>query len=460
MKRRIVFRVDGGGSIGLGHIMRCLNLAEGLKEKGMQCIFITKDIDPEAGKRIVDSGHLVERLPAEIDLEEDLKLTVNLIKKYQLDLVVTDSYDINEIYLKRIKDLNIPLMSLDDLANMHLFSDIVLNQNIGVKVSDYSRERYTKLLLGPKYVLLRKEVRDRHCFRREIKEVAKNILVTLGGTDPNNQTLKVVKALKGIKNNIKITVVIGPSYLYEEILRKEIETDSRFILTRNLKDILGLMEKADIAISGGGSTCYELAYLGVPNIIIVLSDNQRKNADSLDNYGTSLNLGWFEEVTEDKIKETIKDLIKAREKRKGMSRKGRELVDGRGVERVVEEILVQLKWNNISAPKVRFNSKEKKVIRVFAERIKNNIGDNITSLGLFGSKARGDFQEDSDIDILIVLKEKSLESKKRIFDIMFEVDPYYDLKISPRIMSLYEYQKNKDMGSPFIKRLEKEGIKL
>ena len=337
-KDKVIFRADGGANIGLGHIMRCLNLADGLKEKGMQCIFITKDIDPEAGKRIVDSGHLIERLPAEIDLEEDLNLTIKLIKKHQPDLVVTDSYDINEIYLRRIKDLNIPLMSIDDLANMHFFSDIVLNQNIEVKVSDYSRERYTKLLLGPKYVLLRKEFRNKHFLKKEIKKFVENILVTLGGTDPDNQTLKVVKALKGMKDNIKITVVMGPGYQYEEVLRKETEADNRFIFTRDPQDIFGLMKKADIAISGGGSTCYELAYLGVPNIILVLADNQKKIAEGLDNYGTSINLGWFKEVTEDKIKEAVVDLIGNKEKREEMSKKGRKIVDGKGVERVVEEI--------------------------------------------------------------------------------------------------------------------------
>jgi predicted nucleotidyltransferase len=144
-----------------------------------------------------------------------------------------------------------------------------------------------------------------------------------------------------------------------------------------------------------------------------------------------------------------------------MSRKDKKLVDGKGVERVVDETLDMIRRNDrVDGSSGYFNSKEKEAIRLFAERIKNSLTDNITSLEVFGSKARGDFQKDSDIDILIVLKEKSLESKKSIFDIMFEVDPYYDLKISPRIMSLYEYQKNKEMHSFFIEYIEKEGIKL
>ncbi|MEW6607091.1 MAG: UDP-2,4-diacetamido-2,4,6-trideoxy-beta-L-altropyranose hydrolase [bacterium] len=337
-KDRAIFRTDGGAKIGLGHIRRCLSLAEGLSQKGIQCIFITRDIDPAVGKRIVANNHLVERLPAQADLKKDLSLTINLIKKHQPSLVITDSYGIDEHYLEQLKKLNVTLMSIDDLSKLHFCSDIVLNQNVGAKGDDYSTERYTKLLIGPKYALLGKSLRDKHQLKKGIKRIAQNILVTLGGTDPDNQTLKVVRAIKPVKENLRITVVIGPGYLYEEILKEEIKTDNRFIIIRDPDDIFSLMEEADLAISAGGSTCYEIACLGVPNIILSLADNQKKVANGLANYGTSVNLGWFKEVTEEQIKKAVEDLIKSRQKREEMSQKSKELVDGRGVERVVEEI--------------------------------------------------------------------------------------------------------------------------
>lgn len=338
MGSKAIFRVDGGANIGLGHIIRCLTLAEGLKERDIQSIFITKDIDPNVKKKVIGKGHLIEGLPFGIDLEDDLRLTINLVKQHQPDLVVTDSYEIDQHYLEQLKKLNVTLMSIDDLAQLHFCSDIVLNQNIGAKASDYSTERYTKLLLGPQYALLRKEIRDRD-FAKKTKSVAENILITPGGSDSDNQTLKVVKALKGIKNDIKVTVVMGPNYQYEELLREEIGVNNRFFLVRDPQDIFDLMDKTDIAISAGGITCYELACLGIPNIILVLADNQKKTAVGLQDYSTSINLGWFEDVTEEGIKEAVEDLIKNREKREAMSKKGKELVDGRGVERVVEEIL-------------------------------------------------------------------------------------------------------------------------
>lgn len=342
-RSKVIFRVDGGSSIGIGHIMRSLSLADGLRRRDSKNLFIIKDIDPRVIERVICSGNLVERLPLEIDLEKDLNLTINLIEKYQPIIVITDSYEINQHYLEQLKKLNIILMSIDDLANIHFCSDIILNQNIGVKAKDYSIKKNTKLLLGSKYVLLRKEFRNR-CNLNKIKEEIKSILVIFGGSDSNNQTLKAIKALKNIKDSIEIIVVMGPGYQYEDILRKEIKTDSRFILKRDPKNIFSLMKKTDIAISGGGSTCYELAYMGVPNIIIVLADNQRKVATGLDNYGISINLGWFEDVGEEDIREAVENLMKDKKRRGNMSKKGKRLVDGKGVERVVEEIKKQIAW--------------------------------------------------------------------------------------------------------------------
>ncbi|MEW6102723.1 MAG: nucleotidyltransferase domain-containing protein [bacterium] len=101
-----------------------------------------------------------------------------------------------------------------------------------------------------------------------------------------------------------------------------------------------------------------------------------------------------------------------------------------------------------------------RLIKKFVKEIKHSLKDNVVFIGLFGSRARGDFNKESDIDILIVVKEKSLLVRDRIFDIMFEIDPWYELMFSPRIMSLKEYEINKGMGSPFIDWVEREGIRL
>lgn len=106
------------------------------------------------------------------------------------------------------------------------------------------------------------------------------------------------------------------------------------------------------------------------------------------------------------------------------------------------------------------SQRENKKIREYADRLKKSLGNNLLAIKLFGSKVRGDFVEDSDVDILIILKEKNLELREEIYDILFEIDPYYELKISPRIFSEYEYKMNERLHSPFVDRIKKEAVKL
>lgn len=103
---------------------------------------------------------------------------------------------------------------------------------------------------------------------------------------------------------------------------------------------------------------------------------------------------------------------------------------------------------------------EKAAIEKFASRLEDALGDNLVSMRLFGSRIRGDFSPESDIDILLVVKNYNIEVEKKISDILFDIDPYYDFKISPVVYSELEYKKNEEMESPFIENLKREGVNL
>ncbi len=104
--------------------------------------------------------------------------------------------------------------------------------------------------------------------------------------------------------------------------------------------------------------------------------------------------------------------------------------------------------------------KEKKAIETFSSKVKEKLGKELILIKLFGSKVRGDFDKDSDIDILIVVKKDYLINKENIFDVLFDIDPYYEMKISPVIYSEYEYERNKELESPFVEIIQREGINL
>lgn len=106
------------------------------------------------------------------------------------------------------------------------------------------------------------------------------------------------------------------------------------------------------------------------------------------------------------------------------------------------------------------NKKEQAVIKKFTAQLTANMKDNLVILELFGSKIRGDFEKDSDIDLLVVVKNRICQSREEIFDILFKLDPYYELKISPIVYSESEYKKNEELESPFIENIKKEGVVL
>lgn len=103
--------------------------------------------------------------------------------------------------------------------------------------------------------------------------------------------------------------------------------------------------------------------------------------------------------------------------------------------------------------------KEKMVVERFSSRLKSVLGKNLILVKLIGSKARGDFGSESDIDILIIVRDY-LSDKEKVINILYTIDPYYDVKISPIIYSEFEYEKNKELESPFIIKVEKDGVNL
>jgi len=228
---------------------------------------------------------------------------------------------------------------IDDIAHLErYYADIVLNQNINSHNLHYRCEPYTRLLLGTKYVLLRREFWPWRKYKKEVPEVAKKVLVTMGGSDPDNVTLKVIRALAQIDiPGLEAVVVVGPANQHKEILRYAAKTSPLPIrLVENAANMPELMAWADIAVSAGGSTVWELLFLGVPIIMVMLAENQKGIIDGLSKITIAKKLGCSDEITVEKIAWVMQDLAHSRERRVFMSARGRQTVDGYGVARIIE----------------------------------------------------------------------------------------------------------------------------
>jgi len=233
------------------------------------------------------------------------------------------------------------LLVIDDMAHLdHYCADILLNQNIYAPDLNYSCDKDTVKLLGCEYVLLRREFLKYTDWKREIPDKATKILVTMGGGDSKNVTLKVIQAFNLLRApEIEVKVVVGPSNPNIEMLKEAIlHAPCSMRLLQNATNMAELMVWADLSISAGGSTSWEMAFMGLPSLILVLADNQHRVAAELDVAGIAIDLGCSAAQTAAEIFRALIDLSSARDMRNSMNQHGPKLVDGKGCIRVVQEM--------------------------------------------------------------------------------------------------------------------------
>ncbi len=341
----LYIRADADSKMGTGHIMRCIALAQTWQDQGGEVTFIGCCDSESLKQRISDEGFSLISIGYICPDPSDLKNTLSILKTGitgQNKWIVLDGYHFTPDYQKAIRDAGIHLLVIDDMNHLPYYhADILLNQNIHAPDLSYLCDEDTTLLLGARYVLLRREFLKYQNFKREIPDRAKNILVTLGGADPDNVTLKVIEALKFLNEpDIAVRVIIGPANFHQETLQKSI-VSANFTaeLLINPPSMPELMAWADMAVSAGGSTCWELTYMGVPFLATVLAENQRSIAVSLDKKRVAINCGNGNKITTEKLCKILSAILYNREKRSLMALQGTQLNDGNGSMRVFSSLM-------------------------------------------------------------------------------------------------------------------------
>ena len=338
----MLIRADSSAKMGTGHIMRCFALAQGWQSKGGKAIFATTCKNEELLARIQNEGFQIAQLKKSYPSSEDWKMTLEILKEEPETWVVVDGYHFDSAYQLRVKEEGYPLMVVDDTNHLHhYYADILLNQNIDSENLSYSCEQNSRLLLGTRYVLLRREFLACKERNREIPQVARKLMVTLGGSDPNNVTLKIIHSLCKIKlSGLQVKVIAGPSHPQISSLHEASSAAPFSIeIVHNAHSMADVMAWADFAISAGGSTCWELAFMGLPFLVIILAENQKAVAEGLENAGAAVNLGWHDCITPAQLLHSLLILAEDADARAELSKRSRTLVDGKGNERVLRELL-------------------------------------------------------------------------------------------------------------------------
>jgi len=301
---KVVFRVDSSLAIGTGHVMRCLTLAQMLKENGADVKFICRKHEGCLIGKIRSSGFIVHELELFEEAEVDTRLAhshwlgatyqkdaddcIDILKAEKSNWLIVDHYALDEQWQKRLKPYYEKLMVIDDLADRKHQCDILLDQTFGRQQEDYLTltHEYCKLLLGSKYALLRAEFAKwrPYSLERRNKSEFKQLLINMGGVDVDNVTENVLDELKicNLPNDMNITIVMGGSAPHlESVKSKAITLPYKTEVKVDVDNMAEIMANSDIAIGAAGSTTWERCCLGLPTIQIITAKNQLFSAETL-----------------------------------------------------------------------------------------------------------------------------------------------------------------------------------
>lgn len=317
---RITFRTDASLQIGTGHLMRCLTLADALRARGAQCRFICREhrghmlsLIGNRGHEVVGLANLEENgwknkssvgyadLPHAAwlgaDWHTDAAQTKSFLRGRPTDWLIVDHYAIDVRWESELKPEHNRLMVIDDLANREHICDVLLDQNLLEGMEKRYRgkvpERCT-CLIGPEYALVRPEfatLRPASLAGRKASALDR-LLIFMGGSDPENETCKVVSGVKLSKKSWQhIDVVVGEGFPAVGALKDNLATLPSATLHIQTPDMAKLMVAADLAITAGGSVTWEKCTLGLPSLVAILAENQRPIATTMHERGAQRTLG-------------------------------------------------------------------------------------------------------------------------------------------------------------------------
>jgi UDP-2,4-diacetamido-2,4,6-trideoxy-beta-L-altropyranose hydrolase len=338
----LLIRADANAEIGIGHVMRCTALAQAWRDAGGVVTYALAAGVEELEVRLRSEGAGVVRVSGELGGAEDAAETAALCMKSGARWLVLDGYHFSQEYRESVKTSTSRLLLLDDHGECAPYKcDVILNTNPYAVDAMYPRRgAQTCFLLGPRYALLRREFLDFPKRCPVVAATAKRILITFGGADAHNVTLHVLEAFQEISDvRLDITVVVGASNPHRPSLREAVAKSSHLArLLSNVDNMPEVISHADLAISAGGGTCYELAFMRVPMFLITMARNHERTVEAWGQANAALAAGWFDALGGTSLAAALRGLIGDSKLRGDMVENAGRLVDGRGAQRVVETL--------------------------------------------------------------------------------------------------------------------------
>jgi spore coat polysaccharide biosynthesis predicted glycosyltransferase SpsG/RimJ/RimL family protein N-acetyltransferase len=321
--------------------MRCLALAQAWRAKGGEAVFAMAEILPGFERRLAREGMEFLHVSGDPGGEVDARWTSEVALRRGVDWMVLDGYHFGRPYRERVGGKGYKVLLVDDLGQPDLQGvDMVLNQNVYAQEGMYpGAASSTRLLMGCRYALIREEFRKQRSVRVGISDSVRKVLVTVGGGPFDEVLCLVIEAIARMGVQGWVVRVLGAgealgARMSEMVAGREVRLEFHEPST----DMATQMTWADLAVSGAGSICWELAFMGVPTAVVVLAENQERVARSLSERGMVRNLGAYVDLVPSNVANDLSAMVANSDLRRAMSKAGMKLVDGKGGERVVSVV--------------------------------------------------------------------------------------------------------------------------
>ena len=356
---KIGFRVDASYSMGSGHVMRCLALADALRRRGAHCVFVCREYAGDLVGLIGQRGYDVHTLCAgdgadvsntkpgsEItaDWETDANETVAHLGEHALDWLVIDHYGLDARWERSARRSARRILVIDDLADRDHDCDFLLDQNVVAEMETRYRERIPDrcvALIGPRYALLHADFAELHERAPPREGPVLRVFAFFGGGDTAGLTAMTVEAFSRIgSRDATLEVVALPGVVGYERIAKAAHDDPRIVVHGRLPSLATAMLRADLAIGASGTTTWERCCLGLPSVVVTMAANQEPIAAELNRRGIVRWIGDVSTMTvndlQNAIEATVEEGLDA-----GWSDRCKELVDGRGADIVAALMTVE-----------------------------------------------------------------------------------------------------------------------
>lgn len=291
-RKNIAFITNGSIEIGMGHIYRCLNLANKFNNDE---IFFYCHKNHHLGIEKIKS------LNYRLVIYDNETVLINYLIEDKIDIVINDFLNTDIEYMKKLKENNFFIINFEDTSLATNYANIVINA-----LYEWSNTTLSNSYFGYKYEVLREDI-YLYDIKRTISSDIKNLLIGFGGTDINNATLKVLKSIQELNLQCTITLILGIGYQHEKELYdyiNEIKNKEFINIIKDVKFISDYIYKSDLVISGNGRMVYEIVALGIP--LIVISQNEREMSHIFPKICKGISyLGYVNNVNENDIKETV-----------------------------------------------------------------------------------------------------------------------------------------------------------